>query len=58
MREPATGAIRLDERDLRDLDADQLRREIAVVSPVEVVRVCTDALRVRFAEDAVATHQR
>ena len=38
MREPATGAIRFDGRDLRDLDAAQLRGDIGVASPVEVVR--------------------
>ncbi|MEM6674925.1 MAG: ABC transporter ATP-binding protein [Planctomycetota bacterium] len=37
MRAPASGAIRLDGRDLRDLSGDEMRSEIAAVAPVEVV---------------------
>jgi ABC-type bacteriocin/lantibiotic exporter with double-glycine peptidase domain len=38
MREPTEGAIRLDGRDYRDLSPADVRKEIAIVSEVEVVQ--------------------
>ncbi len=38
LREPAAGSIRLDGRDIRDLSTEALRREVALVSPLEVVQ--------------------
>ncbi len=37
LREPSEGVIRLDDRDIRDLAVEYLRREVGVASPVEVV---------------------
>lgn len=37
MREPAAGVIRLDDRDLRDLSLDAVRRDLGLVSGIEPV---------------------
>ncbi len=48
LRQPTSGVIRLQGRDLRDLAPDFLRREIAVVSQVEVVHgTVRDNVRLR-----------
>ncbi|MEM8710295.1 MAG: ABC transporter ATP-binding protein [Planctomycetota bacterium] len=48
LRQPTKGVIRLDGRDLRDLAPDFLRREIAVVSQIEVVHgTVRDNVRLR-----------
>ena len=48
LRHPTAGVIRLEGRDLRDLAPDFLRREIAVVSQVEVVHgTVRDNVRLR-----------
>ncbi len=35
--EPTTGSIRLDDHDLRDLDLDGLRTQVAIISAIEIV---------------------
>ena len=48
LRHPTSGVIRLEERDIRDLAPDFLRREVAVVSQVEVVHgTVRDNVRLR-----------
>ena len=48
LRHPSAGVIRLEARDIRDLAPDFLRREIAVVSQVEVVHgTVRDNVRLR-----------
>ncbi len=38
LREPASGSIALDGRDIRDLSPELLRREVAVAGPIELVQ--------------------